>query len=210
MGKLNFHASGEFITNFARNRYMESARIELGMHALSTAVPNIPEDIMISIIKGKQKLVGIDEVHLEPDDKIIIPYSYIKPTKISKVDYGWIAINGNVYGHKGDYIRTQLHDEVAKEIVTSQLVPYNGASNYSSVEDAGWIKFCILDISSYTDLGSITEIQRQRVVEFMTSHDLEKINIGWAPSVSRIQIETMDLLSFSKIVSMKTNLIKKY
>ena len=204
MDKLNFHVSGEFITNFARDMYIESGHIQDGVSVLHTAFPTMPEDIILSIIKGNQKLVGVDDVCLEPDNKTIRPYYFIRPINIAIIDYGWIAPNGDVYGEKGEYTMTQLHENIASEIVNSKLVPYNEASDYSSVEDAGWIKFCISDISAYTSPGNITEVQRQRVVDFMTSHDLMKIKLGIVFDFSKALIETMDLLAFAKKVSLKS------
>jgi len=201
MDKLNFHVSGEFITNFARDMYMESGHIQDGVSVLHTAFPTMPEDIILSIIKGNQKLVGVDDVCLEPDNKTIRPYYFIRPINIAIIDYGWIAPNGDVYGEKGEYTMTQLHENIASEIVNSKLVPYNEASNYSSVESAGWVKFCCKEIIAYTRPNKITEMQRQRVVEYMTSQDLQTINVGFQETLSKATIETMDLLAFGKVLT---------
>ncbi len=75
---------------------------------------------------------------------------------------------------------TTEHNDLARDIVNADLVEYNGFSDYSSVEDAGFIKFSPHLCCCYTKPGNITQKQKDLILEYMLSHDILLYQIGLA------------------------------
>ena len=73
---LHFKVSGEFLTNFVRDLYMEGRKLNDVIEILQVCTAgDMTMEIAQGIILGKYKLVGENEFTLEPDDKDIKPYS---------------------------------------------------------------------------------------------------------------------------------------
>lgn len=202
MGVLHFSVSGEFLTRFARERFCETGDIQTGIDILIKALNGFPEDLAREVVKGKKKLVGINEVIIEDDDKEIEPYRWIKPSDIKECLCGWISPDGKVYGCK-DYTQTTEHTMIAKELILSERVPDTEVSDDRSVEVAGYIKFQPRLIVAGCESASITEAQRAMVVLFMESHSITSIQVGW--SLDRFiklgEIKAMDLLQFANHIT---------
>lgn len=154
------------------------------------------------VVKGKKKLVGINEVTVEDDDKEIEPYRWIKPNDIKECLCGWISPDGKVYGCE-NYTQTTEHTMIAKELILSERVPDTEISDDRSVEVAGYIKFQPRLIVAGCKPASITEAQRGKVIIFMESHSISSIQIGW--SLDRFiklgEIKAMDLLQFANHIT---------
>lgn len=202
MGVLHFSVSGEFITRFARERFCETGDIQTGIDVLIKALNGFPEDLAREVVKGKKKLVGINEVTVEDDDKEIEPYRWIKPNDIKECLCGWISPDGKVYGCE-NYTQTTEHTMIAKELILSERVPDTEISDDRSVEVAGYIKFQPRLIVAGCKPASITEAQREKVILFMESHSISSIQIGW--SLDRFiklgEIKAMDLLQFANHIT---------
>nr|DAH54466.1 MAG TPA: hypothetical protein [Caudoviricetes sp.] len=202
MGVFHFSVSGEFITRFARERFCETGDVQTGIDILIKAFSGFPNDLAREVVKGKKKLVGINEVTVEDDDKEIEPYRWIKPNDIKECLCGWISPDGKVYGCE-DYTETTEHTTIAEELILSERVPDTEMSNDRSVEVAGYIKFQPLLIVAGCKPALITEAQREKVILFMKSHALSSIQIGW--SLNRFiklgEIKAMDLLQFANHVT---------
>jgi len=202
MGVLHFSVSGEFITRFARERFCETGDVQTGIDILIKALNGFPEDLAREVVKGKKKLVGINEVTVEDDDKEIEPYRWIKPNDIKECLCGWISPDGKVYGCE-NYTQTTEHIMIAKELILSERVPDTEVSDDRSVEVAGYIKFQPRLIVAGCKPASITEAQRAMVVIFMESHSITSIQVGW--SLDRFikigEIKAMDLLQFANHIT---------
>ena len=59
MEPLRFEISGDFITNFAREKYKETNDVSVGVNVLTTALVGFPKDLATSIVLGNKKLVGV-------------------------------------------------------------------------------------------------------------------------------------------------------
>lgn len=195
---LRFSISGEFITRFARERFCETGDVQAGMNILIKALIGFPENLAREVVKGKKKLVGINEVTVEDDDKEIEPYKWIKPNDIKECLCGWISPDGKVFGCE-KYTQTTEHSIIAKELVLSERVPDTEISDERSVEVAGYIKFQPCLIVAGCKPASITEAQREKVILFMESHSISSIQIGWSYDgfFQLGEIKAMDLLQFA-------------
>lgn len=139
--KLIHHISGEFVTKFARDKYKETRSVQQAVSLLTQMLIGFPEDLAEQVIKGSKKLVGDNEVYIEDDDAVVAPFGAPQTVCISEVQCGWISPDGElVYGAK-NHTSTQEHDDIAKELVEFGIVEDNHRSAYSSLEDAGWVKF---------------------------------------------------------------------
>lgn len=202
MEDLHFSISGEFITRFARERFCETGDVQTGIDILTKALSGFPNDLAREVVKGKKKLVGINEVFVEDDDKEIEPYRWIKPNDIKECLCGWISPDGKVYGYE-NYSQTTEHSMIAKELILSERVPNTEMSDDRSVEVAGYIKFQPRLIAAGCKSVLITEAQREKVILFMESHSLSSIQIGF--SLDRFiklgEIKAMDLLQFANHIT---------
>lgn len=70
MEKLHFTVSGEWLTQFSRERYKETKQIEVGIKFLTSSLIGFPEDLAIDVVKGKKKLTGENQVLIEDDKSI--------------------------------------------------------------------------------------------------------------------------------------------
>lgn len=181
MDNLYFSVSGEWVTDFAREKFLETGNLRDGVNFLTKTLIGFPEDLAKEVVTGKKKIVGVNEVTVEDDDKVIEPYCWIKPTDITKCECGWIAPNGDVYGLP-KHTMTVEHVQIAEALILRGAVEDTECTSESSVEKAGYIKFqprliaCSCDASA----SMITEAQRQRVLEFMESHDIQSIQVGYS------------------------------
>lgn len=202
MGVLHFSVSGEFITRFARERFCETGDIQTGIDILIKALNGFPEDLAREVVKGKKKLVGINEVTVEDDDKEIEPYRWIKPNDIKECLCGWISPDGKVYGCE-NYTQTTEHTMIAKELILSERVPDTEISDDRSVEVAGYIKFQPRLIVAGCKPSLITEAQRKVIILFMESHSINSIQIGWNLDrfIKLSEIRAMDLLQFANHIT---------
>lgn len=202
MEELHFSISGEFITRFARERFCETGDVQTGIDILIKALSGFPNDLAREVVKGKKKLVGINEVTVEDDNKEIEPYRWIKPNDIKECLCGWISPDGKVYGDE-NYTQTTEHSMIAKELILSERVPDTEMSDDRSVEVAGYIKFQPRLIVAGCKSVLITEAQREKVILFMESHSLSSIQIGF--SLDRFiklgEIKAMDLLQFANHIT---------
>ena len=199
---LNFKVSGEWVTEFARDKFMEKGCIYDGVRFLQKCLIGFPEDLAKEVISGKKKLVGINELTIEDDDKTIEPYCWIKPSDIKKCECGWIAPNGDVFGCDR-YTQTTEHSDIATELIYRGSVPDTESSDYSSVEKAGFIKFQPRLIAAHCTPSLITEAQRVKILEFMESHGIREIQVGYSLDefVKRNTIRSYELMQFAIFVT---------
>lgn len=205
MEKLHFTVSGEWLTQFSRERYKETKQIEVGIKFLTSSLIGFPEDLAIDVVKGKKKLTGENQVLIEDDNTRVIPYGCITPKPITDVLCGWISTNGEVYG-VNKYTMTTEHNDLADDIVNLGLVEYNSFSNYSSVEDAGFIKFSPHLCCCYTSPGNISQKQKDLLIEYLLSHNILFYQIGYGSSdrvLPVTKIKSMDLMSFAMMLTGK-------
>lgn len=206
--QLEWMVQEGFVTDFCRKRFIETEDVHEGIRALQIMVPGIPCDIAEAVVRGSKKIVGTRDLYLEDDDQVIEPYGWIKPGDIAKYRCGWIAPDGRAFGHK-TYNEQDDHDELAEGIVRRREVAYDGRSYYSSVEDAGWIKFSPDKALTYARAGEVTEAQRQAVVRFVEAQicaapDHEKcyqLGPNALGIVTLSEIRQLDLLQFGRRIS---------
>ena len=202
MGVLHFSVSGEFLTRFARERFCETGDVQTGIDILIKALSGFPNDLAREVLKGKKKLVGINEITVEDDDKEIKPYRWIEPNDIKECLCGWISPDGKVYGCE-NYTQTTEHTTIAEELILSERVPDTERSNDRSVEVAGYIKFQPRLIVAGCKPASITEAQREKTILFMESHSVSSIQMGWSSGrfIKLGEIKAMDLLQFANYIT---------
>lgn len=203
MTSLHFSVTGEFITKFARDRYLETASIDTAVQFLTKSLIGFPDNLAKLVVTGKKKLVGTDEVTIEDDNQTIEPYSWIKPRPIEECLCGWIAPNGYVFGASA-YTQTTEHDDLADRIVERGDVKLGDEiSNYRAVEKAGWVKFSPHLIVADAEPSGITEAQRRQVLLFLNKQGISNIQVGYGNSGSRNHcfsknsIAEMDLYLFA-------------
>lgn len=195
---LHFTVSGEWLTQFARERYKETKDKQVGINFLTGSLIGFPEDLALQVITGKKKLVGDNEVIIEEDNAVVRPYGIIHPTDIVNSLCGWISPTGDVYG-VNKYTQTTEHDDLAREIVVAELVEDNQPSYYRDVEKAGWIKFSPHLAASCAKASEITQFHKTLLMTYMITHDISLLQIGFglAPRIFNVnQIRQMDLLQF--------------
>ena len=199
---LNFSVKGDLITEIARDKFLETGSIIEGVKFLTKALIDFPDDLAEEVIRGRKKLVGVNELTIEDDDKIIEPYQWIKPTDIRHCECGWIAPNGDVYGCP-KYTQTVEHHDLASEIIFRGNVPDTESSDERSVEVAGYIKFQPHLICGRCKPALITEAQREKVIEFMESHNIESIQIGFTFDTYKNikEIRKWELMQFGSYIA---------
>lgn len=134
-------------------------------------------------------------------------------TDISKVECGWIGPKGQVYGLE-HYSGSALdHERLADEIVRNGEVKHDKDNIYSCVECGGWIKFSPELIIAEAKPSEITQIQKDKVVEWLYSgfndyvprayDNLPFIALGFKHNAFKdnyftpYQIKNMDLIQFA-------------
>ena len=193
---LYFEVHGDYITEFARNLYRESKDPKKGVKFLMRALRGFPAELAAMVVMGKKKLVGVNEVVVEDDDVDVVPYSYIQPSKVSEIECGWIAPNGDVYGHSS-YNSTNDHVLLAEKICERF---YPSSKNYEfTLEDCGWMKLCPSQATIYASGDCCTEKQRESLAAFCKSHN-RRITLGNYDHTfySGNDIEQMDMLQFKR------------
>ena len=196
---LNFVVHGDYITEYARNLYRESKDPKNGVNFLIRALVGFPADIAGQIVMGKKKLVGVNEVYVEDDDVDVVPYGFIKsvePNKIAEIECGWIAPNGDLFGHTS-YNSTNDHISLAERICERF---YPSSKNYEfTLEDCGWMKLCPSKATIYASGDCCTESQKKTLISFCRAHN-RRITLGNYDTTfySGNDIENMDLLQFKR------------
>lgn len=211
-GVLHFTVTGEFLTNFVRDLYMEGRKLNDVIEMLQTSlVGEMTMEIAQGIILGKYKLTGKDnDISLEPDDKVIKPYSkQIKEKDISEIEAGWISPEGKVYGVE-TYFCYNDHSELAIEIVDSfdiEPIDYDLDDAMYTLEERGWIKFTPTWVLMSSSSGiKITKEQKEKLVKFTRENKKLKvpysIQLGYDPEslVTYTRLDMMDELMITKYI----------
>lgn len=210
---LHFRISGEFLTNFVRDLYMEGRKLNDVIEILQTCMTSndMTMEIAQGIILGKYKLVGENEFTLEPDDKDIKPYSkQIKEKDIKEIEAGWISPEGKVYGVE-TYFCYNDHSELAVEIVDALDLTLEDEDELDDpmyiLEELGWLKFT----SSWVLMGSspglkVTKEQKEKLIEFVKFNKKLRVphalQLGYNPDnlFSHIRLEMMEELMITKYI----------
>lgn len=211
-GVLHFTITGEFLTNFVRDLYMEGRKLNDVIEMLQTSlVGEMTMEIAQGIILGKYKLTGKDnDISLEPDDKVIKPYSkQIKEKDISEIEAGWISPEGKVYGVE-TYFCYNDHSELAIEIVDSfdiEPIDYDLDDAMYTLEERGWVKFTpTWVLMSSSPKIKITKEQKEKLVKFTRENKKLKvpysIQLGYDPEslVTYTRLDMMDELMITKYI----------
>ena len=211
-GVLHFTITGEFLTNFVRDLYMEGRKLNDVIEILQTSlIGEMTMEIAQGIILGKYKLTGTDnDISLEPDDKVIKPYSkQIKEKNISEIEAGWISPEGKVYGVE-TYFCYNDHSELAIEIVDSfDIDPLDSDIDDAmyTLEEHGWIKFTPTWVLMSSSPGiKITKEQKEKLVKFTRENKKLKvpysIQLGYDPEslVTYTRLDMMDELMITKYI----------
>lgn len=201
MSKLHFSVSGEFITNFARNRYRETNDKNVAINLLCRSLKGLPYSIAEDIVLGKKKLVGVNNVYLEDDDVVVRPYGYPTPIDIEQCLCGWISPEGNVYGSKV-YTQTVEHLNIARDLVKFGIVSCTNHLYERAVEEARYVKFSPELIIAQRPCSVITDKQHSEVIKFLRSHKIMSIQMGYCRNpVLTSKIAQMDTMMFAKTIS---------
>ena len=201
MKKLHFSISGEFITNFARSRYIETNDKDAAVTLLCRDIKEMPRSIAEDIVLGKKKLVGVNKVYLEDDDAIVRPCGYPTPIDIEQCLCGWISPEGNVYGSKA-YTQTIEHLSIAKDLVQFGVVSCTSLLYERAVEEAGYVKFSPALVIAQCSCSMITDKQHSEVIRFLHSHKIASIQMGYSKSsVLTTKVAQMDTMMFAKTIN---------
>lgn len=204
-GTLNFSVTGEFITDFARQRFIETKSRKVGVDTLCRCIIDLPKKIAIDVVSGRAKLVGINEFKVEQDNAIIEPFSWIKPCNIEKCACGWIAPDGRVFG-LCDYDPICMpHETIAEKIlqrddcgIRIEENTINTPSYY--LERAGWVKFSPTMALANCKSFAITEREQKELVKFMKSHDYV-LNLGYKKTANYMQVSRMDTIMLGILIN---------
>lgn len=209
-GVLHFTITGEFLTNFVRDLYMEGRKLNDVIEMLQTSlVGEMTMEIAQGIILGKYKLTGVNnDILLEPDDKVIKPYSkQIKEKNISEIEAGWISPEGKVYGVE-TYFCYNDHSELAIEIVDSfdiEPIDYDLDAMYT-LEEHGWIKFTpTWVLMSSSPKIKITKEQKDKLVKFTRENKKLKV-----PYSIQLGYDPENLVTYTRLGMMDELMITKY
>lgn len=193
MKTLHFTVEGGYITQLARERYRETKDLSVGVDFLTKAIIGFPKDLATAVVLGNKKLVGTDEVVVEDDSVAVEPYGFIKPSDIKDIVCGWIAPDGEVYGHKF-YNETNDHHILAELICEKFSI--NTPNEEFALEDRGWIKFSPARVIA--GRIKVTEGQKLTVTNYCIEHG-KKVQLGWSERLySGSEICAMDLIMFNK------------
>lgn len=204
-GTLNFSVSGEFITDFARQRFIETKSRKTGVDILRKCLIGFPEDLAMDVVSGRAKLIGINELKVIPDCAFVEPYSWIKPCNIEDCECGWIAPDGRVFGYS-EYNQNRMpHECLAERIVQRDdcgIVMEGDTLQrpYYHVEKAGWIKFCPTMAIADCKASAITESQQKELVKFMKSHDYV-LTLGFNSTANYMQVRSMSTIMLGRLLN---------
>lgn len=198
---LHFTITGEFITNFARQRFIETGKREVGIKFLCDSLHGFPRNMAAEVVSGRAKLVGTDEVTFVSDNVTVEPPKWIKPCPIEECKCGWIAPDGRVFGYPQHDPGKLPHECLADLIVERDDCGINkGGSAYCQLEKAGWLKFSPELAIADCPASRITEVQKNELVKFMKVNNYA-LSIGWHRNANYLQVQAMDLLQFGKLVN---------
>lgn len=209
---LHFTVTGEFITNFVRDLYMEGRKLNDVIEILQLSLcGDMTMEIAQGIVLGKYKLSGENNnVYLEPDDKKIIPYSkQIREKDIKGIEAGWISPDGKVYGVETYYCYND-HSELAVEIINALDLKLEEEDELNDpmyiLEELGWLKFTpTWVLMGCTDGLRVTKKQKERLVEFVKFNDRLKV-----PYALQLGYNPDNLVSYAKLEAMEELMITKY
>ena len=210
-GVLHFTITGEFLTNFVRDLYMEGRKLNDVIEMLQTSlIGEMTMEIAQGIILGKYKLTGKDnDISLELDDKVIKPYSkQIKEKDISEIEAGWISPEGKVYGVE-TYFCYNDHSELAIEIVDSfDIDPLDNDIDDAmyTLEERGWIKFTPTWVLMSSSPGiRITKEQKEKLIKLTGENERLKI-----PCSIQLGYDPENLVTYTRLNMMDELMITKY
>lgn len=191
---LYFQVTGEFVTDFARERYKETNDISIGVDFLKKSIIGLPLDIATDIILGKKKLVGCNHLLLDNDSTSVEPYGIIRPSDVKNVVCGWISPNGEVFGHRFHNQRND-HFILAERIV--KRLHLNETYCESFLERRGYLKFDPYQVLAGNKKA--TTKQKDAVASICDAHHC-KIQLGCHNTdlYSSSQINQMDLVTFNQ------------
>lgn len=209
---LHFTVTGEFITNFVRDLYMEGRKLNDVIEILQLSLcGDMTMEIAQGIILGKYKLSGENnDVYLEPDDKKIIPYSkQIREKDIKEIEAGWISPDGKVYGVE-TYFCYNDHSELAVEIINALDLKLEEEDELDDpmyiLEELGWLKFTpTWVLMGSTDGLRVTKKQKEKLIEFVKFNDRLKV-----PYALQLGYNPDNLVSYAKLEAMEELMITKY
>lgn len=133
-------------------------------------------------------------------------------TDITKCECGWVGPKGQIYGLE-HYSGSALdHERLAEEIIRNGEVKHDKDNIYNCVECKGWIKFSPDLIIAEAKPSDITQIQKDKIVDWLCGALLTKhqennfIHLGFKQGLtnncfSYRQIQNMDLLQFAFYVT---------
>lgn len=198
MASVCFEVHGDFITELARERYKETKDVNVGVAFLRGCINSMPEEIAAMIVMGKKKLVGVNEVTLEDDDVVVVPYGWIMPSDISTVECGWISPDGECFGDP--YYNSRDNHIILAKRICERFYP-DAKNDDWALEDNGWIKLCPYQATMYSTEHKATEKQKDALAEFCRTHQ-RKIVLGNYSSeyFSGNDLANMDILMFNKII----------
>lgn len=202
---LNFSVSGDFVTGFARQRFIETKDRQVGIDFLCRSIIGFPENLARDVVSGRAKLIGQNELQLVPDNVLVEPYSWIKPCLIEECECGWIAPDGRVFGFPEYNQQRMPHECLAEEIIKRDdcgIIIEKGShfSSYHYVECAGWIKFTPSIALADCKASDITELQQKQLVQFMRTHDYV-LTLGYQSTVNYIQVKSMSTIMLGMLLN---------
>lgn len=208
---LHFKVSGEFLTNFVRDLYIEGRKLNDVIEILQVCTAgDMTMEIAQGIILGKYKLVGENEFTLEPDDKDIKPYSkQIQEKDIKEIEAGWISPDGKIYGVE-TYFCYNDHSELAVEIINALDLKLEEEDELDDpmyiLEELGWLKFTpTWVLMGSTDGLRVTKEQKEKLIEFVKFNDRLKV-----PYALQLGYNPDNLVSYAKLEMMEELMITKY
>jgi hypothetical protein len=197
MNELHFSITGEYVTNFVREKYKETNDISVAVDLLTKMLVGFPVDLATAVVLGNKKLVGTNEVEIEDDCTEVEPYGLIKPSKPEDVICGWISPEGNIYGHQS-YNNQNDHHVLAIEIC--KRLDIDSFNEEWELEKLDYLKFQPDKVMAGDHAATMA--QKKAVAEICKAHNC-KMAIGWVNHnlYSGSQIEQMELIMFNKYLN---------
>lgn len=202
---LTFKITGEFLTKFIRELYIDGEKLDITIEKLIECVPELSKDIALDIIMGKKKLTGINDVYVEPDNVSVIPLQGIRynaiGNDITKLSCGWISPKGEVFGFT-EYSNGLLfeHQELAETIVDVFDLKVKGEDEQYTLEKLGYIKFSPTQVLCNCSAKLITQEQMDQVLMLVEKNSrlniYKSIKLGNGSIYSYDSLSKMDLLMF--------------
>lgn len=204
MDALKFYVTGEYIMNFAREKYKDSADVQEGVKVLTTALIGFKEEDALEIVMGRKKLCGDcnEGVYMEDDNTEVRPYCFLVPNQPNEVICGWINQEGEIYGN-AEYNGSDNHYLLADAIAESGMVQWNSWENpEGTLENQGWVKFSPYDVFAFVAPSKITDAQRTSLLTWMECNSIQGFKFH-GRFYTYSQLRNMDLLSFAMKISVK-------